>query len=73
MCLSAQGTVRKIKGGEVTVNVRGMDKVYLSPIKVKKGDKVVIALGVIVENRTAGGTPSVSGSSRSPIKDLSKG
>ncbi|MCX6708393.1 MAG: HypC/HybG/HupF family hydrogenase formation chaperone [Candidatus Woesearchaeota archaeon] len=50
MCLAVEGKVLEVKNGKATVECRHQKiEAIAKDIKVKKGDKVLIQFGVVVE------------------------
>ena len=50
MCLAVEGKVLEVKNGKATVDCRNQKiEAIAKDIKVKKGDKVLIQFGVVIE------------------------
>ena len=50
MCIAVEGKVLEVKNGKATVDCRNQKiEAIAKDIKVKKGDKVLIQFGVVVE------------------------
>ena len=50
MCIAVEGKVLEVKNGKATVETRSQKiEAIAKDIKVKKGDKVLIQFGVVVE------------------------
>jgi len=49
MCLSFEGTVVKVEGDKAVIRAGKNERRVTSPLPIKKGDKVVVAFGFVVE------------------------
>lgn len=52
MCLSFEGTVVRVDGDKAVIRAGKNERRVTSPLKVKKGDRVLVAFGFVIEKLT---------------------